>query len=190
MTKNKKLPRRAFGRIASGAAILLLTSSAPLLFLAPGSMAAVDAYLKIPGIDGGSKDAAHLSWITVSSITSGDLKSEAQMESTMSIGSQSSGSGAGKVAMQTQAQPHDAASGMSSGKRMHQPLVITKEIDKASPKLAEAVSSGQHFNEVDVDMGGSHYKLYDVMLAVRKAGGGGDRPMETVTFTYQKIEMK
>ncbi len=39
--------------------------------------------------------------------------------------------------------PRDAASGLPTGKRMHKPFVITKELDKSSPKLAEAVAKGR-----------------------------------------------
>ena len=34
--------------------------------------------------------------------------------------------------------PRDAASGMATGKRMHKPYTITKELDKSSPMLAES----------------------------------------------------
>jgi hypothetical protein len=87
--------------------------------------------------------------------------------------------------------PRDASSGMASGKRMHKPFVITKELDKTSPILSQACASGQHFKEVDVDLAsGGHYKLADVMVSSIQKSGGGDRPMESVSFTYQKIEMK
>ena len=33
------------------------------------------------------------------------------------------------------ASPHDAASGQATGRRVHQPFVITKEVDKSSPLL-------------------------------------------------------
>lgn len=39
--------------------------------------------------------------------------------------------------------PRDAASGLATGKRMHKPFVITKELDKASPKLIEKVVQGK-----------------------------------------------
>ena len=178
MIKTRTFLHSSLGRVASGAAIIVLMIGAQLIF-GPASKAAMNAYLRIPGIDGESTDAAHASWITISSVSSGDLKSE----SALNIASQSSGAGSGKVAMQ----PMDANSGMTTGRRMHQPFVIVKEVDKASPKLMQAASSGQHFPEVDVDMDGNHYKLSDVTLTVRKAGG--DRPMETITFTYQQIEM-
>lgn len=35
--------------------------------------------------------------------------------------------------------PRDAASGIASGKRQHKPLVITKEVDKSSPLLMNAL---------------------------------------------------
>lgn len=35
--------------------------------------------------------------------------------------------------------PRDAASGLPTGKRQHKPLVITKELDKSSPLLMEAM---------------------------------------------------
>jgi len=38
--------------------------------------------------------------------------------------------------------PKDKSSGLATGKRQHKPITVTKEIDKASPKLAEAVCSG------------------------------------------------
>jgi type VI protein secretion system component Hcp len=195
MTKNLKLRGNAFGRIGSGAAILLLTGSAPL-FLSPSAMAAMDAYLQIPGMDGGSKDAAHMNWIS-SSVVTGDLNGEAAADREASnpsvsevtatkarIGSQSSGAGAGKATTS-----RDAMSGMATGKRMHKPFVVSKELDKASPLLSKACVSGQHLHEVDVDLGGSHYKLSDVVIS-SDTKSGGDHPMETITFTYQKIEMK
>jgi type VI protein secretion system component Hcp len=198
MTRNQKLGGNSFGRIASGAAILLLMGSAPLVW-APAVLAADAAYIHIPGMDGASKDAAHMSWISASSVVSGDLNGDAAADrdsaspamSEMTarkenIGSQSSGSGAGKVAMA----PRDASSGMASGKRMHKPFVITKEVDKSSPLLTQFCASGKHINEVDIDSAGMHYKLTDVLIASDTKSGGADRPMETISFTYQKIEMK
>jgi type VI protein secretion system component Hcp len=170
-------------------------------------------------IDGSSKDPAHMNWIVVSSVVAGDLNGDAMADreasapsvseltakpasatagksasdswsaptSKEAIGSQSSGAGAGKV---TAAAPRDSATGMASGKRMHKPFTITKEVDKASPLLTKACASGQHFSEVDVQLGsGAKYTLSDVMVSSIKQSSGGDRPMETVSFTYQKIEM-
>lgn len=194
-----------FGPIVQLAAIVLLVGGT-LPFFAPAAHGALDAYLRIPGIDGASKDSAHVRWIMISSVVAGDLNSEAQADRESSspsvseltvrkaggspdktnAGSQSSGSGAGKV---TAATPRDAASGMATGRRMHKPFTITKEIDVASPKLVQACASGQHMQEVDVDLGTARYKLEDVVISSDNKSSSGGRPIETLTFTYQKIEM-
>jgi hypothetical protein len=47
--------------------------------------------------------------------------------------------------------PRDAASGLATGRRQHQPVSITKEMDKSSPKLAESVmGSGGGSGKVNV----------------------------------------
>ncbi len=128
--------------------------------------AAYDAYLKIEGLDGGSKDPAHMGWIAVARVASGNLSAEA-----------SSASG------------REMASGQASGKRMHKPFVIVKEIDQASPKLMQACTTGKHFSWAVVDSAGVQYKLYDVAIASVQKDNGGDRPMESVTLNYTKIEV-
>jgi len=206
MTGNQKPVGNTFSRIFQGWAILLLMVGAPL-FLASVASAAVDAYIRIPGLDGASKDPAHMNWITASSVVAADLNGDAQADRESSapsvsevvvtkstsgagagkanIGSSSSGAGAGKVAA-----PRDIATGQASGKRMHKPFTITKEIDRASPLLAQACASGKHFQEVDVELpSGGKYKLTDVMISSDTKSSGGDRPMESISFTYQKIEM-
>ncbi len=62
---------------------------------------------------------------------------------------------------------------------MHKPLVIKREIDKASPLLMKACASGELFSaaEVDVVENGRtvHYKMSDVIInSVSKASSGGD----------------
>jgi type VI secretion system secreted protein Hcp len=41
--------------------------------------------------------------------------------------------------------PRDASSGLATGKRQHKPLVITKEVDTASPKLLQAKATNEVF---------------------------------------------
>ena len=43
--------------------------------------------------------------------------------------------------------PRDAASGMASGKRIHKPFVITKEIDKSTPKLLNVLVTNENLEE-------------------------------------------
>jgi type VI protein secretion system component Hcp len=165
--------------------------------------AAFEAYLKIEGLDGGSKDPAHTGWIAISRVVAGDLNADAAADRESSSPSVSeltvrkAGGGeatknsrpvtAANKAVQS---PRDIASGQASGKRMHKPFVIMKEMDKASPKLFEACASGKHFPSVTVDMGGKQYTLYDVVIASAQKSGGGPHPMETITLNYTKIEMK
>ncbi len=203
MTRNQKLARNTFGRILQGSAVLLLIVGAPL-FMMLSAEAAIDAFLRIPGMDGSSKEPAHMNWITASSVVVQDLNGDAQADREASapsvsevtarpavassakpaIGSSASGAGAGKVVA-----TRDASTGLASGKRMHKPFTITKEIDKASPLLAQACASGKHLPEVDVDLSsGGKYKLTDVLISA-DTKSGGDRPVETISFTYQKIEM-
>jgi type VI secretion system secreted protein Hcp len=100
--------------------------------------------------------------------------------------------------------PRDLSTGMASGKRMHKPITITAEMDKATPTLQKMVASGEAISQVEIVMcrkaGGTqvvtgHYVLTNVMVSSIQAAGagassGGERPMESVSFTYQKIEMK
>src|SRR5689334_24747810 len=40
--------------------------------------------------------------------------------------------------------PRDAASGLPTGKRMHRPFVITKEVDKSSPLLYSLLTKNEN----------------------------------------------
>lgn len=51
--------------------------------------------------------------------------------------------------------PTDGPTGKSTGKRLHQPFIITKQIDKATPKLYQALCTGEQLKEVKVD----HYMV-------------------------------
>lgn len=43
--------------------------------------------------------------------------------------------------------PRDAASGQATAKRVHQPFVVTKEVDKSSPLLYAAMTGNENFSE-------------------------------------------
>jgi len=194
----------------SVARICLLGIGVGLLFLfGPATVrthGAFDAFLKIEGIDGESKDAAHMNWIGVTRVAAGDLNGDAMADREASapsvselavrkaggsqaqtVGSATAGAGAGKATLATTAPPRDTSSGMATGKRQHKPLVIVKEVDKASPLLVQACASGKHFTTAEVDLGGQRYTLYDVVIAAVQKSSGGDRPSETVTLNFTKI---
>src|SRR6185436_3347525 len=43
--------------------------------------------------------------------------------------------------------PRDPASGLPTGKRMHKPFVITKELDKSSPLLYNVLTNNENIKE-------------------------------------------
>jgi type VI secretion system secreted protein Hcp len=102
--------------------------------------------------------------------------------------------------------PRDPQSGLPSGKRVHSPLIITKEYDKASPKLYQALCSGEHLKKVEIkyfriDKQGKeeHYftqTLEDAIVVTMEPyvpvvfvkDNEPFRHMEKVGFTYAKIK--
>src|SRR5947209_2296857 len=46
--------------------------------------------------------------------------------------------------------PRDAQTGAPTGNRIHNPLTITKAYDKSSPKLYQALTSGEHMKTVEI----------------------------------------
>jgi len=84
--------------------------------------------------------------------------------------------------------PTDAASGLPTGKRQHKPITITKQIDKASPLILNALVTNENLTEVLIGMlrNGNQVmtvKLTNARLVSRVQKGD----VETLSFTYQKI---
>ena len=135
---------------------------------------AFDAFLKIDGIPGESKDAAHADWIEVMSYSHG--VSQPPSNTVSSVG----GAGSGRVNMSD--------------------FSIVKHLDKSSNKIAEACCTGKHIPSVVLEIcraGGDKlrymtYTLSDSMVSSFRAGGtshGGDEvPLEDVSFNFGKIE--
>jgi len=134
---------------------------------------AFDAFMKISTVPGESTDQNHKDWIELLSYSWGVHQPKSVVSS------------AGSLAAE-RADFHD--------------ISITKVIDKASPKLAMACASGEHFNEVKIEIcraGGDQqkymeYKLTDVITTSYRPGGhkaGETLPVEEVAFSYGKIEI-
>jgi type VI secretion system secreted protein Hcp len=102
--------------------------------------------------------------------------------------------------------PRDPQSGLPSGKRIHGPLKIVKEFDMASPKLYQALCTGEQCSDVTIkwyriDPTGmeEHYfthTLEDAIIVDMKpympmaflTENEPYRHMEEVSFTYSKIK--
>ena len=129
--------------------------------------AAVDMYIKFPDIEGESMDANHDKWIDVLSIDWGAHKP-----------------GAGG----------DAA--RRRGDVKYGDITMTKEVDASSPKLMLACANGTHFPSVELEAPerpGAQatymkYKLEKVRITSYSIDATGDRPMETITLNYEKID--
>jgi type VI secretion system secreted protein Hcp len=86
--------------------------------------------------------------------------------------------------------PRDPASGLPTGKRQHKPITITKELDKSSPLLINALVTNENLSTVEFTFykpDGTAYmkeKLTNASIADRQQHGA----KETFSFTYQKIE--
>lgn len=139
--------------------IAMLFSCALILAAAP-MFAASNAFLKIEGLDGGSKDPAHRGWIELQSVDVSALQA-----------------------------PRDAATGQAAGKRQWKPIRIVKEVDAASPKLYQAALTSQHFSSAVLEVNGQHYSLQGIAVqGVQKQPAGRDtHELEQVAFTFERI---
>lgn len=107
--------------------------------------------------------------------------------------------------------PRDIASGLPTGKRQHKPLIITKEIDRSTPLLYNALVNNENLPMVQIQYWapqikaasgvGSEVQYYTVTLtnaniaSIRQAMPNNHDPAlsnrsayEEVSLTYQKIQ--
>ena len=101
--------------------------------------------------------------------------------------------------------PKNPQTGLPSGKRVHEAMTMTKEVDKSSPKLYQALCSGEQMKEVRLEYyrispAGKEEKYYTVKLSnaiVTNARAWIPNcldsenaqlgHMEDIFFTYEKI---
>jgi type VI secretion system secreted protein Hcp len=102
--------------------------------------------------------------------------------------------------------PRDPASGLPTGKRMHKPMLITKELDKATPLLYNVLVNNENVQEWELQFWrpsatGAEQQHFTVKLtngniasiAQRMPNNKNPELMkyetyEEIAFTYQKIE--
>lgn len=88
----------------------------------------------------------------------------------------------------------------TSGKPNHQDMTVTKYLDAASPVLNEGCCQGKAYPTVDLIIGRNdggavvelmRYTLKNALISsISIGGGGGDKPVETVTLNYNHISWK
>ncbi len=101
--------------------------------------------------------------------------------------------------------PRDSASGLPTGKRQHKPFVITKELDKSSPLLYNALVNNENIIEWELQFWkpsatGAERQYYTVKLTNANIASIDFRMLnnknpelvryaeyEEIAFTYQKI---
>lgn len=102
--------------------------------------------------------------------------------------------------------PRDHASGLPTGKRMHKPFVITKELDAATPVLYNVLVNNENVTEWELQYWrpsatGAEQQHYTVKLTNANIASITQRMLnnkdpnlmkyetyEEIAFTYQKIE--
>jgi type VI secretion system secreted protein Hcp len=134
---------------------------------------AVDSFLLIDGIPGESLDDKHKDWIEILSFSHGITQPASATKG--------------------------SAGGATTSRSEHGDYVITKYVDKASVKLAEACSNGKHISKIKIEMcraGGTQVpylvvNMEEVIISNIHAAGSADAkdfPTESVSFNYSKID--
>jgi type VI secretion system secreted protein Hcp len=102
--------------------------------------------------------------------------------------------------------PRDPASGLPTGKRMHKPMVITKELDKSTPLLYNVLVNNENLTQWELQFWrpsatGAEQQHFTIKLTNANIASITERmpnnknpelmkyeTYEEVAFTYQKIE--
>ncbi len=85
--------------------------------------------------------------------------------------------------------PRDPASGLPTGKRMHKPFVITKELDKSTPLLLNALVNNENLSSVLIGLLRNGQQVATIKLTnANIADYVTHGTTESWSFTYQKIE--
>jgi type VI secretion system secreted protein Hcp len=132
------------------------------------------AYIKFDGIDGEAQDKDHKAWSDLASFG------------------------------QALHQPGGGATGATRrrGDVILDDITCSKELDKASPKIAESICKGKVFPKVEIHLSASYtdagrvtyyaYELKNVLVTSYNVGGSGqaeDVPMEDFSLNFEEIKV-
>ena len=124
------------------------------------------AFMKFEGVDGEATDKDHSSWSDLASFSQTITRGDPTADSTR----QRAGATLGDI-------------------------VLVKELDKASPKLAESILTGKVFPKVEIHLASSAgtyfaYELKNVMVTSYSiSGGADDRPTEQFSLNFEEIKV-
>jgi type VI secretion system secreted protein Hcp len=131
------------------------------------------AFIKFDGVDGEAQDSEHKAWSDLVSLNQEIYKPSA---------------GTGPTRRRGDAVLED--------------IQVAKELDKSSPKLAEAVCKGKVFPKVDIhftasytDSGRTTYYAYELKnvsvssYSVSGAGSSEDVPVESLSLNFEEIKV-
>jgi len=142
----------------------------------PASTPTTGMYARFDEVEGESPDQEHKNWIELDSFSWGEHNAGTMSE---------------PPAGQTRRR----------GVVTVEDIVVTKEVDKSSPKLAEALCTGRVFKEVEIHLCGSYgsggsqtflvITLKDVIISSYEVGGSAWSdavPTESISLNFTKIE--
>lgn len=151
----------------------LLLSAAAASLLLTAAQGA--AYIKFDGVDGEAKDKDHRGWSDLLSFS------------------------------QAMHQPGGGATGATRrrGDVILEDITVTKELDKSSPKIAEAVCKGKVYPKIEIELTRDteagrvtyyRYELKNVLVTSYSVGtsassGGEAVPMESFSLNFEEIKV-
>jgi type VI secretion system secreted protein Hcp len=150
----------------------ILLAAIFMAFMALSSRGEAAAFIKFDGVDGEAQDKDHKGW--------SDILSFSQVMH--------------RSAGTDPTRPRGAV--------VMEELVVVKELDKSTPKLAEALTRGQHFPKVEIHLTASYtegervtyfaYELKNVQVTSYSISGSGrsqEVPTESMSLNFEEIKV-
>jgi type VI secretion system secreted protein Hcp len=96
--------------------------------------------------------------------------------------------------------PYDSHTGLTSGKRQHSPITVTREVDSASPKLYQALCTNEAFTEATISFfkpskEGKPVVYHTITLTngaiadIRQFGVRKGKRCESISLDYESIKI-